>query len=198
MPQSPLPQIDVDLYLHVRVLFGIILGLSVTRLVGGVAKFVQHPTRYRVSAIHLGWVAWALLNVITFWWWEFRLSQMTWNFALYFFVFFYSSMYFFLSALLFPEDVSEYKGYLDYFLSRRVWFFSFAALTKLLDLVDTWIKGAEHWQSLGVEYPAEIAAFVMLCAVAARVRNLTFHSIFVVIVLLYEVTFFSLHFFNLR
>src|SRR5215469_7650943 len=105
MAPTPTSQIDIDLYLHVRVLFGIILGLSVTRLVGGLARFVQHPTRYRVSLIHLGWVAWALMNVLTFWWWEFRLSLVTWNFGLYFFVFFYSSMYFFLSALLFPDDL---------------------------------------------------------------------------------------------
>ena len=71
--------IAVDLYLHVRVLIGILLGLSVVRLVGGVARFVAHPGRQRISFIHLGWVAWALLNVVTFWWWEFGLSRIEWN-----------------------------------------------------------------------------------------------------------------------
>jgi hypothetical protein len=50
-------QIDIDLYLHVRVLISIILGLSVTRLIAGVVGFVQHPTRRAVSWIHLTWVA---------------------------------------------------------------------------------------------------------------------------------------------
>jgi hypothetical protein len=36
---------NVDLYLHVRVLIAIILGLSVTRLVSGVAALIQHPGR---------------------------------------------------------------------------------------------------------------------------------------------------------
>src|SRR5215831_19746904 len=106
---------DVDLYLHVRVLISIILGLSVTRLVGGVAGVIQHPRRHRVSLIHLGWVAWALFNVITFWWWEFRLSLVAhWSFGLYFFICIYASMYFFLSVLLFPDDIEGYQGYLDY------------------------------------------------------------------------------------
>jgi len=131
-------QVDIDLYLHVRVLIGIILGLSVARLIGGVAGFIQHPARHQLSLLHLGWVAWALLNVITFWWWEFSLSLIPrWNFGLYFFVVIYSSMYFFLSVLLFPVEVSEYAGYQDYFLSRRVWFFGCVALTALLDVVDT-------------------------------------------------------------
>ena len=118
------PQPDVDLYLHVRVLISIILGLSVTRLVSGVARFVQHPDRHRIWWIHLGWVGWALLNVITFWWWEFRLSLIVhWSYALYFFVCLYASMYYFLSVLLFPDDLQGYDGFEDYFLSRRVWFF---------------------------------------------------------------------------
>jgi hypothetical protein len=77
-----------------------------------------HPGRQRSSLIHFGWVAWALLNVLTFWWWEFGLSRIEWNFGIYFFVCLYASM-FFLSVLLFPDDLREYDGYEDYFLSRR-------------------------------------------------------------------------------
>ena len=77
----------LDLYLHVRVLIAMILGLSVTRLVSGIAALVQHPGRYRIWPVHLGWVAWALVNVVTFWWWEFRLSLIPhWTYGLYFFV----------------------------------------------------------------------------------------------------------------
>ncbi|MFZ0841126.1 MAG: hypothetical protein WAM77_26985, partial [Xanthobacteraceae bacterium] len=116
MPHTTTTQIAVDLYLHVRVLIGILLGLSVVRLVGGVARFVAHPGRQRSSLIHFGWVAWALLKVLTFWWWEFGLSRIEWNFGIYFFVCVYASMFFFLSVLLFPDDLREYDGYQDYFL----------------------------------------------------------------------------------
>jgi hypothetical protein len=34
----------MDMYLHIRVLFTIILGLGVSRLLTGVAEIVQHPT----------------------------------------------------------------------------------------------------------------------------------------------------------
>jgi hypothetical protein len=38
----------MDMYLHVRVLFSIILGLGIFRLLTGVAKIVQHPKEYKV------------------------------------------------------------------------------------------------------------------------------------------------------
>jgi hypothetical protein len=195
MPPVQSTQVDVDLYLHVRVLISIILGLGVTRLVAGVAGLIQHPTRYRVSLIHLGWVAWALMNVITFWWWEFRLSQIGhWSFALYFFIFVYASMYYFLSVLLFPDDMEEYKGYQDYFLSRRAWFFSFVALTLALDVVDSWIKGPEHLRSLGPEYFILIGGFIAGCVFAARTRNLIYQALFLLVGALSQASFFVWHF----
>jgi len=158
---------------------------------------IQHPTRHRVSLIHLGWVAWALWNVVAFWWWEFRLRLIAhWNFGLYFFVCFYASIYYFLSALLFPDDIEGYDGYEDYFLSRRVWFFGFAALSEALDVVDTWIKGAEHLRSIGPEYFVQIGIFLVLCAVAANTRNLTFHAVFVFVAFVYEAAGFLIGFYD--
>jgi hypothetical protein len=43
------------MYLHVRVLFTIILGLGVSRLLTGVARIVQHPKEYNVYWVHLLW-----------------------------------------------------------------------------------------------------------------------------------------------
>ena len=160
---------------------------------------IQHPGRYPIWSVHLGWVAWALLNVVTFWWWEFRLSFVQhWTFALYAFVCVYASMYYFLSALLFPQDLDEYQGFQDYFLSRRRWFFGFVALTEALDVVDTLIKGDGHLQSLGLEYLPRIGIFILLCAVAATTRNLRFHALFVFAAFAYELSFFGRYYATLN
>ena len=45
----------MDLFSHLRVLFSILLGLGISRLLGGVARIVQHPKQYRVYWIHLAW-----------------------------------------------------------------------------------------------------------------------------------------------
>ena len=197
VPADPRP--DVDLYLHVRVLISMILGLSVTRLVGGVAKIILRPDRDRIWPIHLGWVAWALFNVITFWWWEFQLSRIThWTFPVYVFVCLYASMYFLLASLLFPDDLAGYDTYQDYFLARRAWFFGVLAVTEALDVVDSWIKGAEHLDFLGTAYLIEVAGFIGLCLVAMRIRSLKFHAAFVIGALAYEASFFGRYMENLR
>ena len=161
----------------------------------GTLQLVQHPGRYSIWPVHLCWVAWALLNVVTFWWWEFRLSHIQhWTYGLYFFICVYASMYYFLSVLLFPQDLDEYKGYQDYFLSRRRWFFGFAALTEALDVVDTWIKGEAHLRSLGLEYLVATSIFILLSAIAARTRNPRFHMLFALSAVAYEISFSIRHF----
>ena len=54
MAQPPDPH---ELYLHVRVLVGVVLGLGLTRILSGLARMVEHPGRNPVSATHLLWVA---------------------------------------------------------------------------------------------------------------------------------------------
>jgi hypothetical protein len=193
MAASP-PTTDVLLYQHVRTLIAIILGLSVTRLIAGVARFIQHPKRHQLWWPHLGWVAWALLNVVTFWWWEFRLSQVHWTFAIYGFVLFYAAMYYLLASLLFPDDLGEFADFKAYFLSRRLWFFGLLALTELLDVVDTWIKGDEHLAALGPAYIARIAGFMVLCVIGARTRSGRLHGLCVALALAYELSFFGRYF----
>jgi len=198
LDNPPKIQIEIDLYLHVRVLIAIILGLSVTRLLAGLAQFMVRPDQHRISWIHLGWVAWVLFNVIAFWWWEFRLSQIThWTFALYLFVIVYASTFFLQAALLFPTDIEGYDSYGDYFIARRAWFFGIFALSEVLDLVDTLIKGVDHLRSLGAEYLVHNAVFLVLCLVAARTRNLTFHGLFAAGGLAYEMIYIYRQYFSL-
>jgi hypothetical protein len=170
----------------------------VARLLGGIAQFMGRPDRQRFSWIHLGWVAWVFFNVAAFWWWEFRLSQIPhWTFALYLFVIVYASTFFLQAALLFPVDIEGYDGYGDYFIARRAWFFGIFALSEALDVIDTLIKGVDHLRSLGTEYLVHNAVFLVLCLVAARTRNLTFHGLFVIGGLAYEVFYMTRQYFSL-
>jgi len=196
MAPAPTPSFTAsDLYLHVRVLISLIVGLAVTRLVSGVADFIQHPGRQKLLLVHLGWVVWALLNAVAMWWWEFRLSQIVhWTFGLYVFILLYASMYYLLAVLLFPEDLGEYIDFQDYFLSRRKWFFGMAILTELMDVVDTWIKGDQHMSALGLEYAARIVFLIVLFAIGAGARSLVIQRILVVLALICEVIFFSRHY----
>jgi hypothetical protein len=179
-----------EVYAHVRVVISIIIGLCITTLLSGVARFVQHPRRERVSLLHLGWVASLLLWVIGFWWWEFRLALVQqWSFAIYFFVILYAILFYFLCTLLFPSDLKDYAGYEDYFLSRRQWFFGFLAATFVADVVDTALKGAVYLHSFGVEYPVRIVANLVLCFVGMFTKNRRIQFVLLAVSLLYNISY---------
>jgi len=110
----------MDLYSHVRVLFSILLGLGVSHLLRGLARIVQRPKEYRVYWVHLAWALFLFLYLIHFWWWEFRLRQVTeWTFPRYFFIALYATPLYMLCTLLFPDEMADYRGFRDYFYSAK-------------------------------------------------------------------------------
>jgi len=181
------PVIDPGAYFHVRIVLGMILGLSLTRLLSGAAVFIQHPGRYRVSWLHIGWTLLMFLLVIHFWWFEFQLRNIErMRFEIYVFVIFYCGIYFLLCSLLYPNDVAEYGSYEDYFLSRRKWFFGLLALLFAADLIDTAIKGQAYLESHGTEYFLRAAATIAASIAAIFIASRRFHMVFLVVMLVYQ------------
>ena len=186
MEQLPLAH---DVFPHIRIVMGMVIGLGVTRLLSGVARIVQHPKQYPLYPVHLLWVASVLLMLVHFWWWQFGLYGIAnWTFGIYLFVLVYAVALFLLCAFLFPDSMQDYKSYEDFFYARRGWFFGLLATTYLLDVVDTLIKGEEHFARFGVEDLVRTPLFVGLCLVARRTDNRRFHAGFVAFTLIYQVS----------
>jgi hypothetical protein len=184
------PPSNPDLYQHVRVVISIIVGLCITTLLSGFARFVQHPKRDKVSILHLGWAASLLLSIIHFWWWEFRLTLVQqWTFSIYFFVILYAILFYSLCTFLFPSDLRDYSGYEEYFLSRRKWFFGFLAATYIADIIDTGLKGSVYLHSFGMEYPIRIVLGLAVCAIGISVRNRRVQLGLLAVSLIYQISF---------
>lgn len=176
-----------DIFPHIRIVMGMVIGLGLTRLLSGVARIVQHPKQYQLYGVHLAWVALVLLMLVHFWWWEFGLYEIAeWTFGKYLFLIGYAVALFLLCAFLFPESMQDYRSYEDYFYSRRAWFFGLLATTYLLDIVDTLLKGEAHFARFGNEYLIRTPVMVGLCAVAILSRNRRFHMAFVAFALVYQ------------
>ena len=179
-----------DIFPHIRIVMGMVVGLGVTRLLSGTARIVQHPGQYRLYAVHLAWVGSVLLMLVHFWWWEFGLYAIeNWTFGKYLFIIFYAITLFLLCALLFPDSMLDYTSYEDYFYSRRAWFFGLLGFTYLLDVIDTLLKGPEHFARFGNEYLFRTPVFVALCVAAILVRDRRFHIAFVAATLIYQISF---------
>lgn len=181
--------IDPNQFIHVRMVLSMVVSLAIARLLAGFARFAQHPGRQKAYWVHLLWALYMLIMLIHFWWWEFALTRVgSWHFATFAFVVGYSAVLYLLCVILFPDDIAEYDGYRAYFLSRRAWFFGVLALSFLLDVIDTWIKGNGYLSAQGIEYPIRTIVAIGLCLAAAVVANPRFHAALVIIALAYQVS----------
>lgn len=186
---------SAEAFTHVRIIIGIILGLCISRMLTGVARFIQHPGKQKIYPVHMVWVGFILLSVVHFWWLEFNLRIITlWTFEKYLFVIFFAGLYFMICTLLFPDSMEEYKGYRDYFISRRKWFFGLLIALFVADVGDTLLKGWEHYDMYGPEYPIRAGLFIALSLIGAITSNLKFHTFFAMLALIYQITFTLRHF----
>ena len=179
----------MGIFEYVSVLTSIVVGLGIAHLLKGVATIVQHPGRNRTYWVHLLWVASMFFQAIFFWWWEFALESLEqWTFQIYLFVLFFAFLIYMLCALLFPQDLEDYAGYEDYFMSRRSWFLGLLATYFLVDFWDTWLKGADYFASLGLEYPVSQGLIIIGCLVGIATVNRRFHAGLALVVLAYQVS----------
>ena len=180
-----------DMFLHVRVVVGVILGLSVGKLLEGLGTIVERPRASQAWAVHLLWVAWALLSLVGFWWWEFQLNQVSvWTFGIFLFLFAYSACYFLICVLLFPRNIEELGGYQRYFIARRRWFFGIVALSFVLDIGDSLLKGADHLVALGSPYALRTGLMLGLCVVGARTPRARLHAALAMLAIAIQASFF--------
>ena len=176
-----------ELFPHIRIVMGMVVGLGITRLLMGVAGLIQHPDRARLSAIHLLWALSVLIELVLFWWWEFALYEISdWSFGIFAFLIGYAVLLFLMAALLFPDKLDDYDGYEDFFLKRRKWFFGVFALTFLFDIVDTLIKGEPYLDTLGLDYLIQVPIGLALCAIAVWTADRRYHLGLVLVHLVYQ------------
>ena len=176
--------IHLDTYFHIRVILGMVTSLAITRLLTGLARFMQHPGRVHVYSLHIGWVVFLLLEVQRFWWFEYTLASVTeWNFARYAFVTGYAALHFFLATMLFPDDMSEFNGYKGYMEARRGWFFGLVAALLTVDLIDTLLKGQEYYSHLALAFPAPEIVLITGAIIAAKINNKTYNQLYLLLCL---------------
>lgn len=130
--------------LYVRLISGTLLGLTLGRLLNGVAKFVQQPHTHQINILHGLWAFFIFASVTLFWWDEAHtFARVHWSFATYLFQVAYCGSFLFLTAVLLPDSVDDFGDHYTYFIERRYWFYTTLIISFLLGIVDTVIK--EGW-----------------------------------------------------
>lgn len=173
----------MEIFEYVSVLTSIIIGLGITHLLKGVAGLIQHPEREEIYGTHLAWVAYMLFSTILWWWWQFGLDDRpNWTLGVYLFVSLFALVFYLLCALLFPSDMDDYDGYHHYFMAKRSWFLGLLAAAYMIDLADTLLKGVDHFQSLGIDYPIQAILIAVLCLIGQRTTSRRYHAALVTVV----------------
>lgn len=124
-------------------LASVVAGLCLTRALSGLAKMVHLRVRaqIQISDIHIIWTANILLWLISFWWFTYTLASVAqWTIPLFLWVLVYGALIFFLTALLYPDNLDANAGLLSHFMGTRQWFFGTFVALGVVDIADVWVK----------------------------------------------------------
>jgi hypothetical protein len=180
-----------EIPIYVQLVSGTILGVALGNLLGGAAKFIQHPKTHRINLLHGLWMFFILGSIIVFWWQEgLSFQNVQWTFPLYLFQITYCATYLFMTAMLLPDDIDGYETHYDYFIDRRAWFFGSLILSFTLSIGDQLIK--DGWDDILVD-PTYIAFnFIVVGILAMGIVSRRFGVQLTVAIILVVLTILSM------
>jgi hypothetical protein len=179
----------MDPFSYIVVLTSIVLGLGVTRIVGGLGHLMQQRKRNRPYWVHALWMVNLLLVMAIIWWVAYRWRTYEhWTFFLFLWLLFSPIVLYLIASLLFPDTADEQPAidWRAHFYENHRDIFLLLALIFPIDIVDTLLKGVAHFREQGPVYLITMALWFGLCLFAAFIRNARFHAFFVVIFMVYN------------
>jgi hypothetical protein len=184
----------MDAFSYISFLTSVVIALGITRLAAGVGRLFQARNAMNPYWVHTVWTLNVVLFLLMDWWILYRWRTQThWTFFLFLFVLISPAIGFLLAVLLFPEpmpDDVDIKAH--YFRNSRL-FFALGALLAPIDVIDTLLKGWDHFLAQGLIYVVSMAVFVGLFVTATLIRNGRFHAFFAVFFLIYLLVFIGIN-----
>jgi len=167
--------VQIAPYQHVVVVMSIVLGLSVTQLLKGLAQIYRMRSRVRPYWLHTGWVVLLVIFSLVLWWlfWNYR-SIEEWNFFRFFLYLSPMILFYFLTSIAIPDPSDPVTDYRTYYFSSRVGFFAtFAVQIVLAHVAGVVIRG------LPGPDPSDLfrLAMVALLLIAMRSANERVHAV---------------------
>ena len=179
----------MDPFSYVCVLTSIVAGLAVARLVGGIGQVIQTWKRTPGYWVHALWMLNTLIAVIITWWVQYRWRTIEhWTLFLVLWLLVAPINLYLASALLFPneQEGEPITSWRDHYFNHHRGIFLLIAANFAIDLVDSSLKGWEHFRSLGPLYFISMTMFLVLGVVAAFTRSERYHAVFAVFFFVYN------------
>ena len=179
----------MDPFSYLVVLTSIVLGLGVTRLVGGLGHLLQTRKRRRTYWLHTLWTLNLLLVMVIVWWFAYRWHAYEhWTFFLFLWLLLSPIILYLIASLLFPDAEGEQPvtDWRAHFGENQRDIFLLLALIFPIDIIDTLLKGAAHFHNQGPPYFITMGLWFTLCLVAAFTKSARYHAFFAVIFVVYN------------
>jgi hypothetical protein len=165
----------------VSVLLAIVVGLGITRILSDLASLLEHRAQVNLDGITLVWCGNVLAFHLIYWWvvlnnWR---GQTTWSFSRFSALFLYGVALYFCAALILPREAGEGADLRARFDDVRAPFFLAWLAMLLLELLDSFLKGAAYVLSqLGIPYLLLMGSSLAFTLIALRTSDRRFHWFF--------------------
>lgn len=182
----------MDAFSYLSVLISIVLALGVTQLLRGIAEMLELRSRKRLYWVHLVWTQFLFNLLVSNWWVFYRWRVEThWTFYLFAFVLLTPTLLYLSAVLLFPrisagDTAVDYRAH--YYANHRA-FFLLIFLFVPLDLVDTLLKGWQHFLNVGWPYYVGMSVMAIGSLIAVFTRNTAYHAIWAIVSLANQLIF---------
>ena len=162
---------------YVMTLVSVVVGLGLTHALGAFGATV-HRLRgngppIRLDPVYLLWLAFVLVWLVSFWWWEYKLHEIAirWTYGIYLFILGYATLLFLMVVILVPRNMTGIDDTYVHFMSVRRWFFSTVVIANGFDVADSVLKSWE-W-ALRPDYLAQVGVFLVGAIIAMRSESRT-------------------------
>jgi len=164
----------------ITVLLSIVVGLGITRLLGGLARAIEIRGSLKSYWVQAVWSINVGLYLVVFWWVVVfnHSSREHWIFLNFLHLFFYSTLIYLQAVLIIPRDLEEGTDLASHFFSVRPWFFGIGALLPIAEIGDTLMHGFGNLLSFGPAYILIQLTALVLNVIAATTDNRRFHAVF--------------------
>jgi hypothetical protein len=177
----------MDPFSYLVVLTSIVLGLAVTRVIGGIGNIIQTRRRKKTYWVHCVWMLNLLITITIVWWVAYRWrNQPEWTFFLFLWLLLTPTLLYLISALIFPDEAQVVTDWENYYYESRRDIFMLYALVFPIDLVDTLLKGVAHFRAQGPLYFGTMLMWFVLLMIAAFNRSRGYHAFLAILFLIYN------------
>jgi len=181
-----------DSFNYVAVLVSIVVGLGLTRVLSQISEVIQAGSRQQRYWIHTVWLLNAFGMLMLNWWVFYRWHHAPeWTYFLFVWVTLAPTLFYLASSVISPGELSQTgaSSWRDYFYANRRSFFFILASIWPLDIIDTLLKGKQHFLDQGPLYLPIIAFWTLGCLIGGISKNERYHALWVILFPLSQISY---------